>query len=567
MSAHENTAINNAEEVIERFGGIRPMAKKIEVAVTTIQGWKKRNTIPGGRRAQILKAAKTHNVDLSDLIQEKIIAPRNDNGSDEKEPEDIKTAPSTKKDETPTGNGTDSEETQDNACNTPPIELEIRAPVPSELLEKNSHRPDSATLDQKLAETEKKAVTKSTWINLLLLFLTLGAIVTLLWPQGNKMRLNTLEENVGQIQNDVSAVKEKQSFLGTLIPDNLDEKIAHLQSQADELKEQARIAREGLGSALQRAQIISEEVLTENGGNLGQRVEHLQSRMSEITVTPQVAALLERFSKWQQDENGQNIMGRSVSEVSSLINNLNGDMSLFNTTLDSARAQNTALGQSFENVPAEDLKAAALLLGMSQFRASMNRDNQPFEADLQLLMNLVGKDNTELRTALERLAPQAKTGVLTPSGLTGEFKTIAGDIVVASLKGENVSFRDKATARMNELFQIEKDGKLLTGTPTQATVAKTDKLLEEGDLAGAIEQMKTLQGEEAALAEPWINKAQATLMAQHAKNLVTKTLNNISGITAGGASGASQLIQNKESGINILVPQKNPIDKIKGNFQ
>lgn len=33
-------AIQNGAEIIERFGGIRPMAKKIEAAVTTVQGWK-----------------------------------------------------------------------------------------------------------------------------------------------------------------------------------------------------------------------------------------------------------------------------------------------------------------------------------------------------------------------------------------------------------------------------------------------------------------------------------------------------------------------------------------------
>ena len=37
---------NDAARVIEAFGGIRPMAKKLGVAVTTVQGWKERNAIP-----------------------------------------------------------------------------------------------------------------------------------------------------------------------------------------------------------------------------------------------------------------------------------------------------------------------------------------------------------------------------------------------------------------------------------------------------------------------------------------------------------------------------------------
>ena len=60
--------IKNANELIERFGGIRPMAAKTGVAVTTIQGWKKRDAIPAARRALIISAAADNGVDLSDLL-------------------------------------------------------------------------------------------------------------------------------------------------------------------------------------------------------------------------------------------------------------------------------------------------------------------------------------------------------------------------------------------------------------------------------------------------------------------------------------------------------------------
>lgn len=55
----------NAEAVVERFGGIRPMAAKLGVPVTTVQGWKGRNQIPAGRFDTIRSAAKDHGVDLS----------------------------------------------------------------------------------------------------------------------------------------------------------------------------------------------------------------------------------------------------------------------------------------------------------------------------------------------------------------------------------------------------------------------------------------------------------------------------------------------------------------------
>lgn len=46
------------ERIIEQFGGIRPMAAKLAIPVTTVQGWKRRNAIPEQRHADILAAAR-----------------------------------------------------------------------------------------------------------------------------------------------------------------------------------------------------------------------------------------------------------------------------------------------------------------------------------------------------------------------------------------------------------------------------------------------------------------------------------------------------------------------------
>lgn len=58
-----------ALEVIEAFGGIRPMAQKLGVAASTVQGWKERLAIPEARHAAISKivAAESINLDLEVL--------------------------------------------------------------------------------------------------------------------------------------------------------------------------------------------------------------------------------------------------------------------------------------------------------------------------------------------------------------------------------------------------------------------------------------------------------------------------------------------------------------------
>ena len=45
------------EELIAAFSGIRPMAKKLDIPVTTVQGWKKRQAIPTNRHEEIAEGA------------------------------------------------------------------------------------------------------------------------------------------------------------------------------------------------------------------------------------------------------------------------------------------------------------------------------------------------------------------------------------------------------------------------------------------------------------------------------------------------------------------------------
>lgn len=55
-------------QVIQMFGGIRPMAHKLGAPVTTVQGWKRRGHIPETRHRDIAEAAERHHIDLPSLL-------------------------------------------------------------------------------------------------------------------------------------------------------------------------------------------------------------------------------------------------------------------------------------------------------------------------------------------------------------------------------------------------------------------------------------------------------------------------------------------------------------------
>ena len=113
--------------------------------------------------------------------------------------------------------------------------------------------------------------------------------------------------------------------------------------------------------------------------------------------------------------------------------------------------------------------------------------------------------------------------VLTRQGLSTEFRGLAGDIVVSSLKGEDISIRERAKARLNDVMTIEKDGEP-AGTDTQATVAKAQLLLDQGDVQGAMAELQKLEGGAAETAQPFMQQLQATLQAEETQQLLRNSL-------------------------------------------
>lgn len=580
MSKTNPEVIENAEEVIERFGGIRPMAKKIDVAVTTVQGWKKRGVIPANRREVIIEAAQTHGVELPESLQENLEQGRANENVKLESFEGYSPAPSPysfaedrleeKDEEEDDATSEDDDGEQEREDEAPSLAAQSRAeqiqrasssvPRSSFTPEVNKPRPprddeeillgDSIALQIKKAEG--RAVTKSTLITIALMAVILAGSYFILDPFAPPKappEMAVLENKIDGMEQDLANVKEQQRSFRDMIPENFRDQFGALRQQS----ENAQIA---LGDAIARGETLSRDVM--GAENMQERLSYVESALAELRSSPQFGSLMNRMQNMQQSVAGQQQLDQSVNELSTLVMNSEGEKAQFDEALGEARDKSTALSQTFEGVPQEDLKAAAILLGFSQLRDALNRGNQPFEDDLVLLMNFVGKDDPALRGSLERLAPHANRGVLTPAGLSAEFRSLAGDAVVASLKGEDVSVQEKAKARLNQIFSVEKDGELLTGTPTQAQINETQNLLEAGNLEAAIAQAASIDGPAAQVLAPWIEKAQATLTAQKTQNVINQVLSANFKDAARSAMDAlpqgGEFYNNPETGVKIYKP-------------
>ncbi len=543
MGKSKKPAIENAAEIIEKFGGIRPMSAKINIAVTTIQGWKKRNAIPASRKKAILDCAANNNIDLSEFFPDAPVVNNQskpeegvENGakanaqsqSQDNVVKDITSKPAKKT--TPESSADSSSEPEvkasivvDDAANKNKVILESNDEFSASSQGSNSDRFTEIVYD-----VEKKAITKSVLIAAAMVLIIIGAIVVMLLPDFKEK-----DKRIAKLESSISEISNRQSEFKGLVPENWSE-------QLNELKQQVANAKHSMDKGLENVQAASKEFIEAN--SLEERAIKLQTYVSEIANESGIYGLLSRFDDMSNSSSGQQMLESSVLELSKLFSGAkNTDESYINGMLNSARSQSQALQATLGSVPQQELKAAAMLLAMTQVRSALNRDNAAFDSDLNLLMNMVGDDNPELKASLEKLAPQSKSGVLSIDGLQKEFRSVAGDVVAASLQGDDVSFSQKASARMNEILKIEKDGELITGTKTQNTIQKADKMLSNGNLDGAMKYLnKNLNTKELKPLEPFIKKLETAITVDKVKKAIEQAIE----LNAGsGYLGGKQLLK------------------------
>lgn len=591
MSTGQKKIFEDAEEVIERFGGIRPMSQKTDVPVTTIQGWKKRNTIPLNRHQEILEAAETNNIDLSDLASGNTAANENaDKQIEEKKAADIPEQNFTLEDSFEE----DLEErSQDRDQQDKDLDQEKEPSFAGELkakayAEDNKSRADTAdekenpyqsitlagpaqNIFEEIERSERNAVQKSVLIAGGFGMIVLAIAALFFIPVKNQVDVHTvrlveMQDRIGSVESQLNEDENRLGVIQRLLPENMRERVDALQQQAREF--------EGtIQSLSEKADEISTAVLNADAQALTDRFNELENQLSALVGTEDIQNLLAQLKNVNQDTLTGAQIDAASSELQTILTGLEGRVEQLDEKLVALQNdENSALGQTIQNVSGDDVKAAAMLIAFSQLRTSFNRGTA-FEQDLELLYGLVGEENTELKGAIERLAPYADEGVLSPQTLSEEFKGLAGEIAVASLKGEDLSIQERAKARLNDIIQIEKDGRPVNASEEELKIAEAQRLLNEGNVRDAVIILQTLDGEAAQTAQPFIDQAQATLLAQRIEEMISqsvlsnlgsgKTLYNRPGLDLNkikntieqavpGSMPGQGVVKDEESGVSIL---------------
>jgi len=473
--------LKNVNKLINRFGGMRPMARKVDVPVSTIQGWKKRDYIPSERVDEIITAAKKNNVSM-----------------DEFDVETVKT------------NSANENITQPSPAKTitndePLISKPKTAENTAQAKPKTPHENNNGFID---GDKLGRDITTRSILTTVSILAVIGGLGYVLFANDVK-NVRNMASQQGQIENQVSAVETKYDSFETTVTEGLNS----LNSQVTDIAAAVGIQRNSDG-----------ELVLNNNLSLGERLTGLESRLRASGEEIDLGQMMTKFQSLTQavDENG-NLNDTAMTDLQGMINSLQARIGDIDASLAKAKAENAELAKSLENVTGRDISAAAMLMAMTQMRSSLNRE-QPFQEDLNVLQQLVGNDDPQLTTSINRLAPYAESGVLSPEGLSNELRAMTGDIISAALRGEDLSIKEKIMGRLGQILSVQKDGKPLLGIEEQTVIANAQKALDNGDVKTALAELNKLEGEAAQVAKPVKNQVEGTLNAETTVDLMMKNL-------------------------------------------
>lgn len=513
-----------ARAVIARFGGIRPMAAKLGIAVTTVQGWKERGVIPAARHAEVLAAAREHEIVLSEAELTAMSAPSQQAAPD------------------PVGDADSATTTEVIALPAPSAEPESEPEPEPEPETEPEPEPEPDPIPQHApgppADVPDRHRARLALVGLLVVIaLSGGTYGWWRWSGDTAQPFGFLTTKVAK--DRLSQAAKPAPAPAKITPVQATPKAAPTRIGKTQPAASAEIRRilakleTGLAAARTRAGALDKrlaalETARANGatpgdGALAARVVALEKKLAEdgdlaarvaaLEKTPTAAApaddaLVARVAALEKTR-GQ--AAPSVDALKARLAALEKKLTRA-APLDSALAARVAALEKTR--PRRGAPSVTLVLALGQLRAAL-RGSGPFAGEMTALLAIAGK-TSKVATALAPIAGRAATGIATPAALRTRFAAVADAAVRASRLPANPSWVDRAAHRVGALVTVRRIGAQVTGTSVEARVARAEARLAAGDLAGAVAALNRVTGAAGVALTGWLTDARARLAAEHA---------------------------------------------------
>ena len=484
IESPEDDDLTPGHKIIAQFGGIRPMAGKLGVAVSTVQGWRERGAIPPRHHDRVREAARAAGIE---------IAPA-DLGSDQGAGQDQvpehpphpepKPEPKTKS-EPKTKPGPKVEP-------KPAPKPRTAAPVPP----KSAPPPEDAAPEPRTTTPgQGRSWLPGALLGALLLaggaggaFLARDLWMPLADPEygaGDGGALKSIERRIASLE---SAETQRPAGLG---PDALTPLAESLQAL------QARIDALAAGSADDDAAAARLAELTE-------RLDRLDGRLDEIAAQAQDQAAQGRTALEEARQRIEDLAARPdpAPEIALLTQQV--------AELAAARAATEATANA----------NAALSLAVLQLREAL-QGSGPFAAEIGLLHDLAASgalaEGPEVAALIAPLAVHAATGIPSLVRLKADFPAVARAALIAARGGVGDGWWAGVVRRLSELVSLRPVGEVDAQDKSPgAVLARAETRIRANDPSAALDELAALQGPAAEAVREWREAAGARAAARHA---------------------------------------------------
>ncbi len=520
-----------AQPVIDAFGGLRPLANRLDLTASTVQGWKKRGMIPEARADAVLAAAREDGIDISALLTEGQTRMSSENGEN-------------KNQQIPKSNNAKKESERRRV--TDRRQQKPRLDAQGNILADAYTGPDRRSgMDRRAYEDAKrKKIRAEKWkfVNRTVLMAAFF-LIAIIYGAGF-----LLAPEFFAIRKEAAKMEDYERRLH-----DYELKLKEYQEQQQQKKSGSlgQMINNGI-SKVEDAVETAKTTANTVAGVAGQTIESGDIHGG----VQQLFSMLALLQKMNSTEEGRQAVAEMMARLQGLMGMANGDQAALGEAVDTARKKDPTLNKLTDGMSSRELGAAAVLLALNELRANMNSE-RAFEQDLAIVQKFAGNDPA-MQKAMQNLAPYAKSGVLSKETLQKEFRGIAADIVMAKLRGEDATVRDRVLERLGKYAKVRKVDDI-EGNSTDAVVARAEIMLDQGDIRGAIKELQTLDGASAETAEPWMNQAAGNVMADDATAMMMqKLMQQLSGMSGGSVEGVFNDIIRQLKGGGAAVPYVSP---------
>lgn len=179
--------------------------------------------------------------------------------------------------------------------------------------------------------------------------------------------------------------------------------------------------------------------------------------------------------------------------------------------VDKARAEASAVGAGEKK--ALGAARASAVVGVAARISSALESGLPFAPELGLLAPLAQGD-AKLAEIIAALQPHAQTGVASRVSLAAGFPAVAKAALADDLADD--SFGERLLGKIKGLVSLRRVGADVPGDAVEAKLARAEAALEAGDLAKAVDLVKSLPPQTAKATSDWLTRAEAHLAAKRA---------------------------------------------------